>query len=190
MLHRLLEDQYSPLLACYRKARPKVGDGVWVATLTSTANRSLQVSQVRSTLGDAKMLRCIGDSIGKIITHTPTRARVTLAFIRLPTAPPKVGMGALTKREVQGVIRANLSAVRHCYEKAMLRRSKFACKIMVKFTIEPTGQVASAHVITSTMRDASFEACVEHEVLRWTFPKPRGSGRVVVKYPFIFHGSF
>jgi len=37
------------------------------------------------------------------------------------------------------------------------------------------------------MNNASVETCVTRRIAQWIFPKPKGGGMVVVKYPFIFN---
>jgi TonB family protein len=59
----------------------------------------------------------------------------------------------------------------------------------VQFTIAPTGHVIASEIARSTLANQAVERCVERAVRRWLFPKPRGGGIVLVRYPFVFRAG-
>lgn len=195
-LRRMLEYRRTKLLACYRKARPKVADGVWTGAVTMRRKRGMRLHQTRSTLGDAKMVRCVEGVLGGMILDRFGIFRLTLAFVRLPVAtslPPSALValrpttrGALSRMQIQRVIRKNMRRVKYCYEKALARHVQLAGKVSMSFTIGPDGRVTSARVKSSTLKLGGLGRCLERVILSMRFPKPTGGGSVKVTYPFRF----
>lgn len=103
-----------------------------------------------------------------------------------PMLPPgKQPMGALSKAEIQGVIRANNKQIRYCYEKELAKNPSLAGMVKARFTIAADGTVAAAKVGESTLDSPEVEDCLIDHIQSWIFPKPRG-GVVIVNYPFKF----
>jgi hypothetical protein len=75
--------------------------------------------------------------------------------------------------------------VKLCYEKAMVRLSDLAGRVMVQLVITPSGAVNYAHLQDSTVADQLVEDCITAAAKRWQFPKPDGGGIVIVSYPFV-----
>ncbi len=63
-------------------------------------------------------------------------------------------------------------------------------QVTVSFTVEATGVVSEAglepHPAT-TIWNRGLESCLSEAIKTWSFPKPRGGGKVFVSYPFILH---
>ncbi|HJL18232.1 MAG TPA: AgmX/PglI C-terminal domain-containing protein, partial [Sandaracinaceae bacterium LLY-WYZ-13_1] len=97
--------------------------------------------------------------------------------------------GALSRQEIQGVIRRHLDAIRFCYEQRLAQDPDLAGRVTVRFEISPEGRVRTARVSASTLNDAAVERCVVRQVRRWRFPPPRGGGLVRVNYPFVFRSG-
>lgn len=95
-------------------------------------------------------------------------------------------LGALDKKEIQRVVRIKRNAVKYCYEKALVKDPELSGKVTVKFVISAQGRVSSAQIASSTLGSGEVESCLTRQVKRWRFPKPRGGGIVIVKYPFSF----
>ena len=116
--------------------------------------------------------------------------RSTMGFKdRGPRVPnPRLGIaqiqGGLDKDLIRRVVRAHINEVRSCYNAGLTKDPNLQGRVAVNFVIAGTGKVASAVVQESTIKDASVGNCVAKAVKRWTFPKPRGGGNVIVTYPF------
>ncbi len=95
-------------------------------------------------------------------------------------------MGSLDKEIIRRVIKEHLAQIRYCYEKELTRSPGLFGKVATQFTISADGNVQSAEVQQSTMNNAEVERCITSKIRTWVFPKPKGGGVVVVKYPFIF----
>lgn len=95
-------------------------------------------------------------------------------------------MGSLDKELIRRVIHEHLPQIRYCYEKELSRNPGLFGKVATQFTISADGNVQSAEVQQSTMNNAEVERCITSKIRTWVFPKPKGGGVVIVKYPFIF----
>ena len=61
-----------------------------------------------------------------------------------------------------------------------------AGKVVLEWSIGLNGRVASAKTKSSTLRNASVEACILSNLKGWQFPTPNG-GLVIITYPFLFN---
>ena len=61
-------------------------------------------------------------------------------------------------------------------------------RYVVAWTIDPQGAVSAEHatVVPAGRRDVG--ACLEREVRRLAFPRPKGGAIVKVSFPFVFGG--
>jgi TonB family protein len=101
---------------------------------------------------------------------------------------PEVG-GGLTKEIIRRVIRSHIHEIRYCYERELSKDPNLYGKIVVKFTILPSGNVHQAGIKSSTMGNENVESCILARVARWTFPKPYKGASVIVSYPFLFKAA-
>jgi hypothetical protein len=95
-------------------------------------------------------------------------------------------MGSLDKEIIRRVIKQHLAQIRYCYEKELTRSPGLFGKVATQFTISKDGDVTTAEVTQSTLSNAEVERCITSKIRTWVFPKPKGGGVVIVKYPFIF----
>jgi TonB family protein len=94
--------------------------------------------------------------------------------------------GSLTKQQISREISRNIARFKYCYEKELNGDQALAGKIVVYFTIAPTGEVADASIRESSMGSEAVASCLVKVMRSLEFPKPRGGGIVVVTYPFVF----
>lgn len=93
--------------------------------------------------------------------------------------------GPLDIQIIRRVIRRHISDVKLCYEQQLEKKPGLSGRLMVQFTIAPTGEVVASALQSSTMGDAKVESCTVQAVWRWEFPRPEGGGIVDVTYPFV-----
>jgi TonB family protein len=124
--------------------------------------------------GTADYGRGVGPKLRKRVASTPKIARSV-----------KV-VGALDKSIIRRIIRRHINEVKFCYQSELQSSPDLSGRVVVKFSISPTGQVAFSKVQTSTMGNVKVETCLTTAVRRWLFPKPQNGGIVLVSYPFIF----
>ncbi|MFO0728670.1 MAG: AgmX/PglI C-terminal domain-containing protein [Myxococcota bacterium] len=102
------------------------------------------------------------------------------------TAGNPVIMGSLDKELIRRVIEAHKAQIRYCYEKELVRTPGLFGKIDMEWTITADGLVREAKPKASTMNNPEVERCIAEKIRTWEFPKPKGGGIVVVRYPFVF----
>jgi hypothetical protein len=96
-------------------------------------------------------------------------------------------LGALTREEIEAVIRRHEGDVRYCYELELQHDPDLHGKLALTWTIGPQGAVQEAELAETTLGgDAQVERCLLERVRGWIFPEPRGGGQVVVTYPWMF----
>ena len=92
----------------------------------------------------------------------------------------------LSRDEVGKVIYSHLSEVRACYESAIVRNPGAEGKLVLNFSVTPSGGARSVLVSRSSLNDSNLEHCIAQNLTSWRFPRPRGGTEVAVSYPFIF----
>ncbi|MCB9567041.1 MAG: TonB family protein [Myxococcales bacterium] len=93
--------------------------------------------------------------------------------------------GALDKDIIRRIVRAHINEVRHCYNQGLAKDPSLKGRVAVQFSIGGAGQVISAAVADSSLKDPGVSRCIAQAVRRWKFPKPQGGGSVIVTYPFV-----
>ena len=98
-------------------------------------------------------------------------------------------MGALDKSLIDRVIKQHMNQIKYCYQKQLNANPTLGGKVTVKFVITGDGTVSSAKTAKSTLSGkgaSSVNSCINSRFLAFQFPKPKGGGMVIVRYPFIF----
>jgi len=108
------------------------------------------------------------------------RARVVSRARKLP--PPTV----MSREAIARVVNRGLGQIQLCYERQLLKRPTLAGKVVFEWQIDGMGRVVLVKTVTSTLPDAQAVRCMIDRVRGWRFPRPKGPGKVVVTYPFVF----
>ncbi len=154
-------------------------NGVEVARGDNTSSRGGKGAGNASSIGG---LQTSGG--GKVGLGEKSESRVG----NVQASTPEVDGGALDPNAIARVVRSRLSAVKECYEHELKRNPKLAGKVVIRFSIDEDGRVASASVEENTMGDAEVGTCIVSRFERFRFPKPDG-GTVTATFPFIFTPS-
>ena len=96
------------------------------------------------------------------------------------------GGGELDKAEIDIIIKQKMNLIRQCYTRELRRDANLSGKMVVRFVIDRDGGVKYAATRATSLDNSIVEDCVVDEIRKARFPKPRGSGTVVVSYPFVF----
>lgn len=118
-----------------------------------------------------------------------TRAPVELGRRSMDAALPsnevmlRMELQRLDSRQINEVIRANVSRIQVCYERAVAIGRAPTGAVSVRFVVEPTGVVSSADVACGKHNHV-LKRCLEHRVRSWKFP--RADAPTTVDYPFVF----
>ncbi len=91
--------------------------------------------------------------------------------------------GDLDRSIVRRYIRRKLPPIMHCYEKELAVKKDLAGTVDVDFTITSDGLVASS---SATGMDPEVSSCIAAAIKSIEFPRPKGGGKVIVRYPFTF----
>jgi len=97
------------------------------------------------------------------------------------TSEPTTG-GQISNDDVKKVMSAHIGKIQACYEDQLKANPKLAGRVIVKFTIEPKGNVSQAD---ATGVSAEVDKCIAAIVKTLKFPAPKG-GAAHVSYPFSF----
>ena len=94
--------------------------------------------------------------------------------------------GALAPEAIKAVIVAHRQDARSCYEATLQRDTSLAGRIVMTWTIGPSGAVTRVEVKSSTMKDPGVQDCLVGRIKAWLFPAPADGDDVEVTYPFAF----
>ncbi|MDP2340195.1 MAG: AgmX/PglI C-terminal domain-containing protein [Deltaproteobacteria bacterium] len=97
------------------------------------------------------------------------------------------GTGELSKDEIQRVINSHVGEIQYCYEKQLRTNSGLAGRVVLEWTVTPSGSISVVKVATSSLASNDATKCMMDRVKTWKFPKPRGNGAVTIVYPFVFN---
>jgi hypothetical protein len=110
--------------------------------------------------------------------------RFWFAFFIAANAHPAVqARPGSDKNVIRRHVRAELPRVERCYQLDLPARPDLAGTATATFTIAPTGQVTSVHVVGMGLE---VDACIESIFRGMRFPAPENDGTVNVTYPFTF----
>ncbi len=126
-----------------------------------------------------------GGGIGAFASGGVGHGKVGGAVISAPSRKAEV-RGQLDRELIAKVINEHMGEIRGCYERALLKEAGLAGKLVLEWTIEPTGIVSDIRVKNVTLRGPEVPNCIIGSLRGWAFPKPKG-GKVVVSYPFLFN---
>jgi TonB family protein len=96
--------------------------------------------------------------------------------------------GQLDPNIVVKEVRARMSAIKACYERALKRNPNLSGKVVVRWTITAAGTVSGVDIDQDSLGDSEVTNCIKGLVARWRFPAPSG-GSVEVSFPFVFQAS-
>lgn len=139
-----------------------------------------------ATLG-AELLRGKGGGgIGALGAGGVGKGQVGGVVTRATSRSVAATQGSIDREAVAKVINSHLQEVYACYERALLKDTGLAGKVVLEWTIGGSGSVVAAKTKSSTLRNGAVEACILSSLKKWQFPAPKG-GVVIISYPFIFN---
>jgi len=93
--------------------------------------------------------------------------------------------GPLTQETIKDVIHEHHADLRACALRRPEALQQTAGKIVVSFTILPSGKVERVGRHSATLEEPELEKCLLETVKVWTFPRPK-KGAVEIHFPFRF----
>ncbi len=110
--------------------------------------------------------------------------------VGIATADARV-LGAVDAELVRKVIRDHASQIRYCYEQQLAVDHRLAGKVAVRWQIGPDGRATHLAVdgADTTLESPTVHDCMMARIASWEFPKPKGGGIALIKYPWILRSS-
>jgi outer membrane biosynthesis protein TonB len=104
---------------------------------------------------------------------------------RVKDAAPEVDSADVDRDALARYVKARLKAIQNCYEKELKRNPSLKGKVVVRFSIMPTGRTGGIEIEENTLGNEAVGSCIRTVIRSWVFPfKP--DDEVPVAYPFVF----
>ncbi|MBX2802001.1 MAG: AgmX/PglI C-terminal domain-containing protein [Myxococcales bacterium] len=89
----------------------------------------------------------------------------------------------LSNDQIRQVARASMGQVRACYERALKAAPSLRGRLVVAWTVAPSGVVSKARAKSDSLGDEALQRCVVDAVHGWSFPEADTS--TSVSFPFV-----
>jgi len=104
---------------------------------------------------------------------------------RVKDAAPEVDSADVDRDALARYVKARLKAIQNCYEKELKRNPSLKGKVVVRFSIMPSGRTGDIDIEENTLGNDAVGSCIRSVIRSWVFPfKP--DDEVPVAYPFVF----
>lgn len=130
----------------------------------SHAERSMITSKVGAGSGgitSANSSRGFGSGAGSLTGHESTRVSSQIARSGLnnrgPTRSGQSGKAARSREEIELIFDRNKGAIYALYSRALRARPELQGKMVLEFTIAPSGEVTMCRVVSSELNDPELE---------------------------------
>ena len=115
------------------------------------------------------------------------KLRGSLSVLELKIVKGETLTGGRSRSRIMRVIWENHARLRYAYNKRLKGRPGLQGKVVLKFTIDPKGNVDSCMVDESTIKDPEFEKIIVKNIKEWVFEKVDDKiGTTEVVCPFTF----
>ncbi|HEY8508816.1 MAG TPA: AgmX/PglI C-terminal domain-containing protein [Steroidobacteraceae bacterium] len=142
----------------------------------STAERSLITSRVGASSGgitSAPGSRGFGGGAGSLSGHETTAVTSSIARsglnTREPTRSGSSGKASRSREEIEMVFDRHKGAIYALYSRALRSRPELQGKIVLEFTIAPSGEVTMCRVVSSELDDPELQEKIVQRVKGFRF---------------------
>src|SRR5882672_2056298 len=142
----------------------------------SHAERSMITSKVGAGSGgitSANSSRGFGTGAGSLTGHDTTAVTSNIARgsadARGPTRTGSSGKAARSREEIELVFDRNKGAIYGLYNRALRERAELQGKLVLEFTVAPSGEVTMCRVISSELNDPDLESKIVARVKLFHF---------------------
>ena len=98
---------------------------------------------------------------------------------------PEVDSTDVDREKLAAYVRSRKGAIQQCYEKELKRNPSLKGKVVVRFSITPSGRTSDIDIEENTLGNEAVASCIKTTIRGWVFPfKP--PSEVPVAYPFVF----
>jgi outer membrane biosynthesis protein TonB len=130
----------------------------------SHAERSMITSKVGAGSGgitSSNSSRGFGTGAGSLTGHDTTSVTSSIARggldTRGPTRTGNSGKAARSREEIELVFDHNKGAIYGLYNRALRERAELQGKLVLEFTIEPSGEISMCRVVSTELNDKDLE---------------------------------
>lgn len=153
--------------------------GVGVATADSLAAGGPK----GGTAGTAAGIGDLGTSGGGNVALAEKGTATVRGGVSMST--PEVESSEVDREALAKFVRARKAAIQGCYEKELKRNPSLKGKVVVRFSISPSGRTKDIDIEENTLGNEAVASCIKTTIRGWVFPfKPESD--VPVAYPFVF----
>jgi protein TonB len=161
----------------------------------SHAERSMITSKVGAGSGgitSSNSSRGFGTGAGSLTGHDTTSVTSSIARGGLdnrgPTRPGNSGKAARSREEIELVFDHNKGAIYGLYNRALRERAELQGKLVLEFTISPSGEVTMCRVVSSELNDPDLESKIVARVRLFHF-EPMDVESITTTKPIDFFPS-
>lgn len=97
--------------------------------------------------------------------------------------------GDVDKKAVKATIRRRMSALQHCYEKALRTNPELGGKMTFTINISVMGSVTKVAIEEDTLGNASVKGCTKGKIKGWRFPIQGAEEPAEVTFSVVFSGG-
>jgi TonB family protein len=98
---------------------------------------------------------------------------------------PEVESSKVDREALARYVKQRLKAIQNCYEKELKRNPSLRGKVVVRFSITPSGRSGDIEVEENTLGNDAVASCIRTVIRGWVFPF-NPPNNVAVAYPFLF----
>jgi TonB family protein len=161
----------------------------------SHAERSMITSKVGAGSGgitSSNSSRGFGTGAGSLTGHDTTAVTSSIARggldSRGPTRTGTSGKAARSREEIELVFDRNKGAIYGLYNRALRDRAELQGKLVLEFTIAPTGEITMCRVVSSELNDPELESKIVARVRLFHFD-PKDVESITTTKPMEFFPS-
>ena len=98
---------------------------------------------------------------------------------------PEIESADVDREALARYVKQRLKAIQNCYEKELKRNPSLKGKVVVRFSITPSGRSGEIDVEENTLGSDAVSSCIRTVIRGWVFPF-HPPDNVAVAYPFLF----
>lgn len=97
--------------------------------------------------------------------------------------------GDIDKKAVKATIKHRMSALQHCYEKALRTKPSLKGKMTFTIDINIKGKVTKVKVESDSVGDSTVKSCTTSKIKGWRFPVQGAEDSAQVTFSVVFSGA-
>ncbi len=137
----------------------------------SSGEKFASVRGERATVNNEvkKLIRDM-EPVREAETETVTRnlqyEEINSSYLNQPVKSERAGL-TRKSRDVVRIVRSHMKALEDCYKQGLKMDPDLKGKILIRFSINPDGEVIYASAISSTLNNSQVENCILSKIRRW-----------------------